>query len=309
MSLSDPLITTVSQVRDFWACPERWYLKHVCPKREPKRKTTALTAGVLWHQFMEKLLLNPAAKDPKTQARLDLVEWLYQQFNDNISSLAADGLIDRSEALERERESLCCAAMLWTDWQDVETLVVEKAFQLNLGDVIIRGRLDRVIRLNGRLGHQQHRTLARSKSIDRYLSVFHRNPYEGVYWAMLQQEYGEEPFGTLLDLTRKLVPKSLTKDPESAMQQHPVPISWTQANVTLDNVIRTARKMSAFVEDPTSLYSNPDRDLGPFGNSFDPYFQAVDTRDHEYMLDDEQWQATEDRYTELDQGPCGEASE
>lgn len=303
------MITTVSQIKDFWACPQRWYLKHVNPKREPRQKGVALFAGIMWHRFMEKLLAqDPASCPPNSPERAALVEWLTEQFRNEMSDAIAAGQIDRSEQLRKECDSLVAAGALWEQWMPCETLGIEVPFELDLANyggpagAKVRGRLDHVARFMGRLGHQQHRTLARSKSVERYLATFHRNPYECVYWHMLRDQYGEDPFGTLLDLTRKLVPKSISKSPAEALQQHPVPIDEETARKGLDNVARTVAQMMRFAERPELSYSNPDMDLGKFGNSNDPYFEAVDTGDIDYMMDDERWQTTQNRYTELDEG-------
>lgn len=297
--------TTVSEIKQFWACPTRWYLMYVHPRRKPRSQPTALTAGTAWHEFMESLLNNT----PREKALAALEANMRSVIDESIS----EGWIAKADDLEKELERLLIAGELWKDWLPCETLGVEEAFELLIpagdtkygsispqSDLRILGRLDRQIRLNDtkRIGHYQHRTRGGSKPVAPYLDTFHRNPHEGVYWAMMEEKFNEEPFGTVLSLLRKLSIKTIREKPETALQTHLIPITKEQAYQTVRNVIVTCNQMTK-VANGGQIWDNPDMDMGRYDNSIDPFFEALSTGDLDLLNDDTKFMDTEDRYSDI----------
>lgn len=290
-------VTSVSAIKTFWQCPTRWYLQYVYPKRVPRLKGVALIVGSEWHLFMEDLLNGIPRQDAlgNMETRLQL----------EIDFANNEGFLARAKDLEKEREKLLVGGELWQDWEGLETLAVEKALSIEIIPDVARliGRQDRVIRcsaMGNRIGHYQHRTFAASKPLSLYLDTFHRNPHEGAYWKMIEQEYGEEPFGVMLSAFRKLSPKSILEKPQVALQQHPVPISKLQSERTVRNIMLTiTRMLEAIVTSGRLLYENPDMDNGMFGSARDPYFEYLNTGDMDLLMDDNKFTDVENRYPEL----------
>jgi len=208
------------------------------------------------------------------------------------------------------------AGSLWKDWIPCQTLAIEEPLELLIPegdnkftirpdhDLRILGRPDRQIRLfeNNKIAHFQHRTRGASKPIGPYLDTFHRNPHEGCYWAMMEEKWGEEPYGTVLSLMRKLSLATIQKSPESALQQHVIPISKKQAYTTVANVVATTnnmRTMGSVRQWDDKFWNNPMLDLGRYDNSVDPYFDFLSTGDWDLLKDDTKFKDTEDRYAEV----------
>ena len=295
--------TTISEVKSFWNCPTRWHIQYVYPRRSPRAKGTALVAGIVWHEFMENLL-NGSMREPALKE-------MQASMQDAIDEAETEGWDRRAKELGEERQKMLAAGELWKDWLPCQTLAVEKPLELlipagELGakqDIRILGRQDRVIRLteSNKIAHFQHRTRAASKPVGPYLDSFQRNPYEGCYWEMLKREYGEEPFGVVISLFRKLSEKTIRATPEVALQQHPIPISAEQSMRTVKNVVRTCNTMMLIKGDPDQfLYDNPDMDLGRYDNSVDPYFDYLSTGDFDLLMDDTQFMNTEERYGDIE---------
>jgi hypothetical protein len=284
--------TTVSEIKAFWACPQRWYLQYVSPRRSPRGLSVPLTTGTIWHQFMEDLFNDV---DPVTR-----IVVLNERFDAAVQQALDEDLSPAKIAdLRKDQEKLIVAASEWAHWMQGTTLAVEKPLRLVRGDVTILGKPDRVIRLDAiqRIAHHQHKTVGGTKPIAPYLNTFHRQPHEAAYWFMLLEEYGEEPFGCLLNIMRKLTPKSIKENPQAALQQHPIPINRDMAQRALDNVLLTCNHMQQMRDiGPSLFWNNPDRDLGQFANSQDPWFEVLDTGNLEILMDDERWKDTENRY-------------
>lgn len=284
--------TSVSAVKSFWSSPWLWWVEYV-HGRVLRYPPVALVTGIAWHEFMEELLTGTPRATAKDRLALKLQVL--------IDEAELEGLSARASGIKRERNVLLTAAELWQDRYDVETIAVEKALKLDLIDnngepFRLVGRQDRIIRFGNRIGHYQHRTLAGNKPLDQYIDVFHRNPHECSYWKMLEQEYNEQPFGTMLSVVRKLAPDKMLEAPDAALQTHVVNISPERAAEGLQNIINTVTVMRAVHDRKLNLWHNPDTDLGAFGNSLNPYVRAY--MNHGLAgLDDDRWfvQAT-DRY-------------
>lgn len=288
------MLVSVSEIKTYWACPARWWLRYIDPKRSPRVVSNALTAGTIWHKFMEGLL-----SGDEREAALGEME---ARFTEAIDTLNDAGLLKQAVKLGNEREIMLAGGELWNDWLECETLAVEQASTLELADVgiTIQGRLDREIRLklNGRIAHFQHKSLGASKPVAPFIETYARSPHEAVYWAMQYQKYKEEPHGVVLNIFRKLSSKSIRNDPAAALQQHVIPISHAQAMTGVINVKRTCMEMQRRIIDGYEPYNNPDMDLGFFGNSKDPFFEYFSTGDRDLLMDDSKFQDTVDRYAD-----------
>lgn len=300
--------TTVSEIKAFWNDPHRWYLAYVHPRRVPRFKGTALVAGGEWHVFMENVL--------NGIDRGEALLRLERAMAVHIDEALGNGFMQRAVDLEKELERFVVAGELWQDWLPVETLAVERPLELTLqanmlipegasytASIRLLGRPDRVVRLRdtGRIAHYQHRTLGGSKPVAPYLETFHRNAHEGLYWQMLKNEYGEEPYGVVLNLLRKLSVGTIRKTPDVAMQQHPIAITPEQSIKTQMNIVKTCNAMIRARNEPELYaYDVPEMDLGRFGNSLDPYFEYLSTGDVDLLMDDTKFVNTEDRYADAE---------
>lgn len=290
------LTVSISEIKRFWEDPTVWAIEYI-KGRTTRSEAVPLVAGNYWHLFMEDLLNGLDRSEAKRR--------LTERFTLRYEQALSDGWTSWATKLEKEQRILEAAADVWQDWFPVTTLAVEKALALDYTDdegvpIRIVGRPDRVIRFdNGGLGHYQHRTIASGKNITLYIDTFHRNPHEGVYWKMLEQEYGEQPFGTMLSLVRKLKDTTIRDNPQAALQQHPVPITQAQATLTLDNVKRSIQAMKMMRDGRLPTWNNPDNDLGRYGSSLSPYYPVLSTGDYSLLDDDERFMDTRDRYAEL----------
>lgn len=294
--------TSVSAIKQFWACPTRWHIANVYPKRVPLSHSIALDSGTAWHHFLEALLSGTA----RDEALIALVAEL-----DALMHAALDaGLSKRAEDIVKDAEKLVAAGKLWDHWIEGETIAIEQPLKLLIEkdffdkglpcqDIEIDGKPDTIRRLkhNGRLVELQHKTIGGTKPIQPYLDTFHRQPHTGAYWAMILKEYKEEPWGVVLNLMRKLSVKTIEANPQAALQQHPIPISLEQSMKTLSNLARSCNAMIACIASPqTLMYENPDRDLGMFGNSMDQYVQYLENLDPEVIMNDDLFKDAEERY-------------
>lgn len=282
--------TTISEIKAFWSCPSRWYLAFVHPRRVPRFQAAALTTGTAWHKFMEARL-----NGVEIDAALLAIE---TEMVPAIDEAIGGGRLKQAEELQKDWDKLRTAGPLWKDWLECETLAVEKPLSLTVGNVTINGRPDRVIRLkdSGKIGHFQHKTLAASKPVVPFVEAFHRNPHEAAYWHMLHNEYDEKPFGAIVNIMRKLIPASIAKTPEVALQQHPVPISEDQAERGLLNILGTCDEMTRAIDRGRAPWDNCDRDLGQYGNSVDPYLDVLSSGDLSLLDDESKFMDTENRY-------------
>lgn len=284
------MITSISEIKAYLACPARWWLQYVSPRRSPKARSAPLTTGTIWHTFLEGHFNGT----PLPQS----IEIIDASFEKALEAASDSGAMKVYDDLARDWSKLTAAAPLWKEWLPCETLAVEKPLRLVVAGVTINGQPDRVVRMleTGKIADFQHKTLAATKPVAPYVATFHRQFHQIAYHAMLHNEYGERPAGVVLNIMRKLIASSIKANPEAALQQHFVPISPEQADRGMRELVATVEEMRARIEHGQLPRSNPDRDLGIYQNAIDPYFEVLDTGDLSLLDDDSKFQDTEDRY-------------
>ncbi len=141
-------IVSVTGLRDYLACPFRFYLKHVL-KMEPlddrKRELDGLDFGSLIHHVLNMMAADPEMRDCEDaralqaylSARVD--EWVAVR-------LGASYPLNLSIQLDAAKERLAAAARVHTravaeGWRIVAH---EQSYHCNLGGLTVTGRIDRI---------------------------------------------------------------------------------------------------------------------------------------------------------------------
>jgi hypothetical protein len=180
----------ISQLLLYMECPRKWYFKYIL-KRGFESTSKALEDGLAWHDLME------AAPSSDLAIREEDPLWMKAGYD------------------------------AWLVWKEkakkdgFEFLAKELELEAPLGPHTIFGRLDALVRWNGRLWHLQHKTLSPSVPIPTYQRLVARSWHEHAYQHLIGRAvhvmvsdlaYSEEPYGgTLLVICRKLSDKSISK--------------------------------------------------------------------------------------------------
>lgn len=165
-----------------------------------------------------------------------------------------------------------------------ETLLIEQPLEYSLSTnrpqdipITLIGRPDRVIKLHGKYWNVQHRTLSDRTPIPLYLATRERDLHELAYAALIthhfkidRSQYG----GTYMNIVRKLSTKAICERPLSAFVQELIPISWDQVNLALRDIVVTAYMMDGIINHNNAIIHNREADLGRFGNTLNPYYEA-----------------------------------
>ncbi|MFW6056218.1 MAG: PD-(D/E)XK nuclease family protein [Chloroflexota bacterium] len=147
-----PPVTRVSVVglRDYLACPFRFYLKHVLRMEaldDRKRELDALDFGSLIHHVMNTMASDASMKDCDDAAVLTkyLVaradEWVADRLG---PSLPVNISIQLSEA--RERLAAAARAQARTVSEGWRIIGYEESFEHTINGLVVRGRIDRIDR-------------------------------------------------------------------------------------------------------------------------------------------------------------------
>src|SRR6185503_11381546 len=110
-----------------------------------------------------------------------------------------------------------------------EILATEQAIEMPIlgGPHILFGRPDVVVRHQGKLWHEQNRTLSDRTVMPVYLAAAERDLHELGYAPMICHHYNEPLSnygGTFMNICRKVSKKKLAEDPHAAFVQEFIPI-------------------------------------------------------------------------------------
>lgn len=281
--MSEIRYVTVSEMQDFLADAWRWYAKWRL-NRVPRRWSEALEFGTLVHDVFEFYFSH--ADVPVT------TEAAWEHVYDSARATPYPDP-DQAAVMATALKKLIAfrpQIVAYKDAYPVEAVLgVEEAFTLPLWydektggprPWVLRGRPDRVVLSNGKVLHQQHKTVAGNRDISLYLAVLQRSMHEGLYGTYLARKYPEYPYGgSWINLIRKAV----------ATDSRPVKGLGFQAIVKVDEADRKrawdrarwiVREMwraeqVALEQGHDALPDNPGLDDGYFHNSLDGYFDVL----------------------------------
>ncbi len=217
------------------------------------------------------------------------------------------GLTKHAKGLDFEVRRFLKAGTLWHDTYDVETLSVEGAMRTIIdipawnGHLEMVGTPDRVIRYEGKIWHQQHRTLAQGVPREAYNESMTRDMHETLYARMIQEKYPDEAYGgTFMDVLVKTSFVRFDANPAAFMYQDPVPINQQEIEWGVDNITRWCTQMRMMLAGELPIPDNPKLDLGPFRNSKSLYFDVL-KGDMDHLADDRFFKDMEDRYPVIEE--------
>jgi len=143
----------VTDFRDYLACPFRFYLKHVLRMEEmddQKREMDAMDFGLLVHSVLQRMAQSETMRRCENVAELrdflcgEAERWVADRFG---PSPPLQIRIQLGAAKQRLVAAAQAHAVLVREgW---ETLYAEAVFELELGGILVRGKIDRIDRHQG----------------------------------------------------------------------------------------------------------------------------------------------------------------
>lgn len=127
----------VSAIEDYLACPTLWVAKHVAG-RAMEGSSPALAFGIAWHKLMEE---DPSALEAALNPPEDELPGPLAQFPELV------------------RAGVAAWKQWLADWRP-ELGEAELTLAAPLGRHTLFGRLDRIVKWNGKWWHLQHKTVA-----------------------------------------------------------------------------------------------------------------------------------------------------
>lgn len=252
--------TNISAVMLFQECPRKWYYKYILGRGEEKA-SDALSDGKLWHAVCAgEIPLPPDAPDWMGRAHEELEAWVAAH-------------------------------------PDVEILGNEIPLERALGRHFIFGRLDRLVRWNGKLWHWQHKTLSGTVPIPVYTRMVARSYHEHAYKYLVGAQRNGETFatapygGTILAIARKV-----TQNPRRGEPKNPLVVEYLSlpdSGPMLKDLISVIDLMDRYAPPPSSAGGtgipltlssalqppqNPGACGGAFRNSLCEYIDVCDMR-------------------------------
>jgi hypothetical protein len=222
--------------------------------RVPPTKSTALDVGTIWHQAM-------FAKEE------------HLNINEVLSKIEAS-----PEAWEEWRNTLE-KALPFVKFMDGEVGLgseVELEIPDFVGKIPLKGRLDRIVKWNGKIYHRQYKTLAASKPISVFMELQRTDWHECGYHAMLETKYPlEEIGGTILYIARKMSKTFFNKESPELALVYPPPIMTRRSNV-IDEAFNTMQRVGKNIINAVEhglgeIDKHPHACGGPNQNSMCPY--------------------------------------
>ncbi len=177
---------SITQLRDYLKCPQMAYYAHEM-RMVPDKKPKALDIGTMFHNLMEM----------KLKARIDPT---YAIDTEKFSSLYEAATDAAKHDWQKHKLWLPISAFMVP--QDWEVVAVEHALSAQLGDVELVGRLDGIVKWNGKFWHLQWKTYAEKvhELIEQVRLSWHEVAYQ-----YLASRHGYIPWGgTILGAVRKL---------------------------------------------------------------------------------------------------------
>ncbi|MGH9101567.1 MAG: RecB family exonuclease [Acidimicrobiales bacterium] len=140
MSLPLPSSLSPSKVTAFRDCALAFRFSAVDRLREPP--TTATVRGTLVHRALERLFWHLPAGSRDRQAALHHLEAAWEDLADEISLLGMDG--EQAAGMRREAVDLIDGYFRLEDPNSVRAVGMELMMEATLGDVLVRGIIDRL---------------------------------------------------------------------------------------------------------------------------------------------------------------------
>lgn len=223
----------VSAIESFQRCQRLWYHKYVL-RRGYAEESKALVDGITWHRLMEQVAAGGEAYVTTPWMQQGLLEWIAWRNENNIEILATE--------LELRR--------------------------LLLPDVTLVGRLDALVRWNGRLWHLQHKTLAASAPVPVYQVLAARAHHEHAYRFLLEPHepvYGGAYAGVLLAVCRKLSAAAIARG-EHVMHVAFVPLAGDHAERMRE--LEALVRVMQLVHEPPLVHGPPPQNPSACGGAY-----------------------------------------
>lgn len=265
---------TVSMFKDWVKCPQRCVNQHILRRVSPKR-SDALTQGTIWHAAMEA-----KARGEDIDTRLEAL---------NLS------FYDR----EIWNKQMGRIAPLVEFPEEEELIGTEVQMQNNdiYWSIPLIGRLDAIVKFQGKYWHRQYKTLSATVPVDVFSELCRVDWHESAYETMLKEKYGEKNVGgTILYIARKINQKQIDANPKSAL----APAFYLQRQS--HEVERAMYDMQGIAREIMTTMHYPIRHTqecgGPYRNSLCPYFSVCHGVD--VITNDSLFNLEEDRYAVQD---------
>lgn len=299
MDKLNELVLTCTDIKRFRMDPWRYFAQTQFNSIE---RAIPLDIGSLWHSFCE------------ARVRGATLAQAQEQMNDALETTVLGLLGTKGTAaatkFRGQGKILLAASEHWEVPPCDEVLAIEEAIEVPLGlipgttcKLTLNIRPDLVIRVNGSLWHEQHRTLDKGVTMALYQRTAVRDITERLYHVGLKHRFPEEDvIGTRFDVLRKLRPESIHAAPRSALGRFEV----VMEQPLIESAIRQlkggiAKAIYLMRMGIIEIWDNDDLDRGKFGNSEDAFFKVLSG---ECELDDARYfEPVKDRYAELGAKP------
>ena len=267
---------SVSDIKDFRRCEKLAYYKHNLLRSPAKSDSVALTVGTIWHKGMEVFLRERSA-DAAAAAMLD-----------EVSKLEASDLHAKASY---QLGILAAGLTYWTVPSDWEVLSIEQVLSASLprwrtglhhaNDHILQGRLDAIVRWNGKVWHVQHKTVDERKNLPLYWRQMERDWHECAYAYLLERNGFDNYGGTLLIAARKVAAKRLDPtNPSNIIVPQFISRPQHVIDKAVDDIYLIMNRWQANLDaarasgGPGNFIEDRDQCTGPWGNSPCPYLDV-----------------------------------
>jgi hypothetical protein len=226
----------ISMLKDFVKCPQLAHNIHV-RKRGLEGRSAKMEVGSLFHEMMERRLMGAGEPRGKENTRgMALPSWT------TVSSEAR-------ELWEKHRLWLPANAFeLDPAWEMVAT---EKALESEVGLVMLQGRLDAIIKYNGKFWSLQWKTYE-SDLLGLQEKV--RLSYHEVAYQWLAEQNGYTPWGgTILGACQKLPGYRMVENDSGKRERQEVTDAHRIAGLTFHYLARSPETQHAMWQNTGSL--------------------------------------------------------
>jgi len=296
----------VSAINDYAYCPFRWWAKWVM-NYQPAEDSDVLEFGKLLHQVFEAHATGMTMKQAITTKRAD---WHLKATKESPFSYNCTVALKAIDKLDEMTEPL----LLWTDQYtfDDPCLEAEVPFEIEIDDIIYRGRPDRVALRDGMIWHVQTKGLNAATNFGVFTDLAKRSYHEHLYAEALSRKYPDFKYGgTMFNLVRKLKyrTKVTAKKPEGEVKQlteifQQFPMSVDLKSPLHTHVMQSMRYWVEQMNEARALWEkrakipppNERANGGYYGNKPDVYFRVltgeIDLGDLRYFKQREDTYAT-----------------
>ena len=197
-----------SRITTYLRCPERAYRSYIADRVPVERPQTALELGSEWHRVTEAVTRGVTTSVAVEQSvrRLEIAAF----------NAEADGHLAFAQEARKFAEFVTHAIPLYTEQRAEydptgETVAAEQDFWVRIGNLVLRGRFDKVGLLDGLLVNGERKTISDKEDIGDFLALRRNDVQHNLYeialtyadHSALGLDPDTRPYGTVYDLARK----------------------------------------------------------------------------------------------------------